>query len=91
MVGVEEQQEGVVANRVTVAVRVGQRIAVEGDGERLGEAGLPVFRSHLGAVRPEPAGNGCPGNTCVSSTTALDYPHAAFHALSGQPPRIRSG
>jgi hypothetical protein len=78
VVRVEQQQEAVIAEPPAARVGVGQRVAVEEDAERLGEARLPVLVGHLGAVRPEP---GDVGKLAAEDGLALEEPAPPEHRV----------
>ena len=55
MVGVEQQQEGVIGDLLAAGVTVGDRLAVVEQADGAGEPGIPVVVAHLGAVGLAPA------------------------------------
>ncbi len=84
----EQQQEGVVPDRLAAGAGLGDGIPVEEDAQRLGVPGLPVAVHHL------PAGRGEPGDvagTVLAAVRPAEEPAAAEHRVVPAQPGHRAG
>ena len=69
VVGVEQEQEAVVVERLAAYLWVGEAVAVEYDGERFGSRRELLVGAHLVAVGAEPADV---GDVAAEDRTSFD-------------------
>src|SRR5258707_11472544 len=69
VVGVEEDEEAIVDDRLASLIRRGNALAAEEDADAAGKSVLPIVVGHLAAVRFEPADV---AHACAAERTAIE-------------------